>query len=1256
MTELIIFKRPNQALLKPGSVQGSPNNALGLNGNYVAQGQFQQNYKISLNQKEKESTGGMRVDLFEDISIPITYSINDIKDPGSRKTSWSKTIRIPGTKNNSRIFDHIYEIQSDSWTQIAGKSVWTSFNPNLKTEIVLLNDGVQVMKGNLQLRQATRDLGGNIEYEIALNGELTSLFSDIGDAKLNEFDFTEYDHEWNKESVVNSWSGLNLNTSGIQNTTFTLTLSGTVSNISKDPQTGRLAFTTTAAHGLNVGDWVRINLDVSTDDRLGSAAGEWQVQAKSSTTFIVNYFYPIALSPFGEVISGNHKVYKVVHTGTGFVYPMIQWGDEVDYNTWPVTSFAPSLYLKTVVDKIFESSDSTYQSNFFDSQDFKRLIFTQKFANYDIDAAELKSRKFWVGLTSSYKQSVSALKSEKFYWFQNANENVSATSSTLGSLFATKVPFKKESGSFNATASFYDNGSTASNVIGNWNESTYVWKVSDDGIYQLNANLLLSCQCKMNGFAGTTGSATQSMQPLAAGYRYWPGNKDLQQSSPWNAGGCGIRVVANFFMSRNGVTTNVAEIASDRFYFNLNSYWTSDNPNWSNFGTYQPENWKNFQFPVTSSNLYFSKDDLVWCELKYYVQARPNGEFLATTGHFSTVAFHEVYADPSGEVKKDIRGDWQIELLSNSYIFNEPLPRVVENSILPTKSFLPKEMTAKEFLIGLMKMFNLLIEPDRDVERKYHIEPLSDYYYDGSSLNHFVDWSNKVDTQNIEIYPMSELTAKNYIFKNKEETDKFNQKFKSERGRPYQYYKKEIENDFLKETVSIELPFGSSVMTNVPQGSDVVMPSIYTENNGEKQPVQNPLSRILFWGGMRPYTGQRGGSKIDLDNPQTSWKWGWELVSSQISATQAVSWTQSVYIQYPYAGTCDVPQDPQIDLNWYNLEEGDFVYWDFARWTNNNLYNTYWSDYITEISDPGSKSIICDLYLTPTDISNLDFRKIYVIDGNWLRLQTVYDFDANGNSLTRCQFLKLTRGTKFSKRSIIANSFGQVNTQFEVAGVLNPNPVPSGTQSTSNYIEYIPSSKKGLGGWNNKVISQDLSSNQTIQTNGQSNYVASTAKNVKINGNENVVGDKSQNIHISSGNGNQISGSQKNVTIIGTDGKLINESDVSYINGIRFKFGNPTSRSNVIDAGADTIQNKHSMNTTTNVFDAGEDIVIDFSTNGFENVIDSGSDAILPDLPEIGFSTITNPNPRTNLFGPYSIGSPTYSIIDAVRETTYYKS
>jgi len=197
-SELIIFHRPYRNIL---SAPAQPALGLASGQNYVFTLKANTNttyQKVFLNSVRPQSagSGGLRVDLYDNVSIPLNYTILDVREPEKRKTNWSKTITIPGTKNNNRIFDHVYELSADGWITIGNTSVYEGFNPNLRLECVLNNDGVQVMKGNLQLKRISRDVYGNIEYEIAISGDLTSLFFDVGTAKLSDLDLSEWDHTW----------------------------------------------------------------------------------------------------------------------------------------------------------------------------------------------------------------------------------------------------------------------------------------------------------------------------------------------------------------------------------------------------------------------------------------------------------------------------------------------------------------------------------------------------------------------------------------------------------------------------------------------------------------------------------------------------------------------------------------------------------------------------------------------------------------------------------------------------------------------------------------------------------------------------------------------------------------------------------------------------------------------------------------------------------------------------------------------------
>jgi hypothetical protein len=1271
-TQMILFHRPSNNRVISGSIYASQSTnysyRLQQNPNEVITGPFQ-----SIVRPNSPATQGLNIDLFEDISIPITYTILDVREPEKRKTSWSKTILIPGTKNNNRIFSHIYEIGQDGWVTIGNTSVYEGFNPNLRKEVIVNSDGVQIMKGNMQMKRIKRDKDGNIEYEISLNGDLTSLFYDVGTSKLTDLNWSEWDHEWNKENIINSWSGISKKT---DDTTYNSIVSGSAVQIKRifmSVTTGRLSIETFTNHGLQEDYWVNIDLYTGSaaTKKLLAASGEWVVtEIISSKIFSVNYFYPKAFAEYGAngwtlpTGSESSYMYRRTATGKGYVYPMISWGDEFDYNSFPVTSFAPGFYVKEIFDKIMAETNSKYESDFLDSQFFKRLILLQKKPTYDINPREVSSRKFWVGLTQSYLTGCSF---REQYWSGNngglwlntttpgltaPTASQSANAGLFPSTTANKIPFN-ESGSFAVSQyenqSFYD-GLTGTSSYNNWDSQGYKWKVQRSGEYTLTTNIKLSCWCDMNGYVGFPGTGTSSFTPSTK--EYFPGT--FNSNGPLGTNKTGVYVRFKIYRQRSNGPVDEIGTAEYKFDMNNNAKWSAGNTsNWKYFGRYQKDSWENVSITIPSTSTYFNENDEVWVEAKFFTQG-DYGDYLGTpfNARRMIASFYERYPsdDPNYPYETNmINGEWFLQLNAASYIFNDPTPKSIENSTIEATNFLPKDMSCKDFLLSVIKMFNLHIEPDKQVEKKYYIEPRDTYYKDGSGgLSDYVDWTDKIDETSVDIIPMGELIAKYYIFENKEENDYWNARFKTDRGRPYSQYTKEIENDFLKNEVKVSIPLGTTMMINNPVDSDVVIPSIIQkESNGSFKPVSNSQPRMLIWGGKRPYTSQRGGATPNLNNAYFGNISGWEMLSG--SASAAVSASSSVFNYYPYAGTVDSPTDPVYDINWYNMEENDFVYWDAARWTNENLYNKYWRNFIEEISDPASKVVIADLRLTPKDIYSLDFRKIYVIEGHYMRLQKVIDYDPVVNGLTRCEFLKLKSPSKFRRRSMTIDSNGFTDVQFSV-NVNTTRPV------IVTNIEVAPSRKRPEFGFNNTTPGVNLSNNSSVVTNGLSNYVGAGGRNIKVNGNENAVGGNATNIHISSGNGNYISGNVNNVNVIGTDKKYIAESDVTYINGIRYKNGIPISKSNVIDGGINVAVVRQSNSTTATTIDGSEDVVISAGSTTYENVIDPGVDAILPDQVELGISTQANPNPRTNLAGGYEIDLVDQSYVQVVRQRDEYKS
>jgi hypothetical protein len=144
---------------------------------------------------------GNRVDLGEGVDIALNKSIADIRNPETRSADFSKTITIPGTSQNNKVFNHIFDVANE----IIGSGQYNpDFNPNKKADCILLVDGMPQISGFIRLTEILAN-DGRIEYNCTIHGEGANLFTDLENAKLNELDFSEYNHTCNIINIKDSW-------------------------------------------------------------------------------------------------------------------------------------------------------------------------------------------------------------------------------------------------------------------------------------------------------------------------------------------------------------------------------------------------------------------------------------------------------------------------------------------------------------------------------------------------------------------------------------------------------------------------------------------------------------------------------------------------------------------------------------------------------------------------------------------------------------------------------------------------------------------------------------------------------------------------------------------------------------------------------------------------------------------------------------------------------------------------------------------
>ena len=144
-----------------------------------------------------------RLDLTQEISAEMTISIDEIQDFGSRNTSFSKTIVLPGNQTNNQIFGNIFDFNRQNVYDPELPNYGYNFNPTKAADCVILVDKIQIFKGVIRLLEIIVD-GESVEYECAVFGELGGFISALGNSRIQDLNFSTYDQVWNYTNISNA--------------------------------------------------------------------------------------------------------------------------------------------------------------------------------------------------------------------------------------------------------------------------------------------------------------------------------------------------------------------------------------------------------------------------------------------------------------------------------------------------------------------------------------------------------------------------------------------------------------------------------------------------------------------------------------------------------------------------------------------------------------------------------------------------------------------------------------------------------------------------------------------------------------------------------------------------------------------------------------------------------------------------------------------------------------------------------------------
>jgi len=883
----------------------------------------------------------------------------------------------------------------------------------------------------------------------------------------------------------------------------------------------------------------------------------------------------------------------------GYYYPLIDYGFPLQMTqNLRLENFFPSVYVKTYIDQIFAEAGYTYKSDFFESEFFTNLIIPFNNKNLESTLIDLEldenNNIFDVALTSDitsawfraggsygdydYNGQDTAVwcPIECDYEIFNPNGNYDTTTGVYTNppdfAFSQKLKIKVDirTEALNGSSQAIQWGDDYTTYVVNDSAGTQIrTEAWQDDVY-----IFVFRSKSVDGSGNYNGGTFGPNMPVNTWYLYnkdwqiWPGTTFLANTITFN----GKRA----YSVRNGNLTMTESAGSYRYKGEIETDWINDQP------------------------MRVGEKLIVYAARK--VRAFDN----------NVVKYKSVYLEANGTAPIDpwTQG-FRLQLQAST-------TQAVGNSFLETKRYCPANVKQKDLLINLIKMFNLYIEPDKEIQNNFIIEPRDDYY---NNYERQKDWSNKLDvSKEFNSRIASDTQARTNIFTYKSDKDGMNTNYTNATSQIFGEYKWDIDNDYISKDKRVEVFFSPTPLNIMAGSNNIFIPTISGSNTSVTK--SNGMNiRILY---KKKITTTGGDS---------------------IKVAGAGSFGSTVtYNYYPYAGFLDDPSNTNMSLNFGQVQlikDGNYV----AGNTPNNVFYKYWQNTMTQLSDPDCKVITANFWLNANDITDFKFSDLIFFsfngDDGYYRVNKIYDYDPSSTTSTKVELIK-TIEYKIEANTIYENQSGYI-TPFQdlqlsrniftdnapITGIFNTaqtNVVKSVNNIVAGELNYLNDpSNIVLGDGNSVESSNNVLSGEGLRITGGNNILVGSYSTIQ----------GSNNVAIGDGNSIISNQTSPNMVLGNRVGGLI---EGSFLMGEDINIQQTTERTFVIGASVSGSSNKS--------FIFGENISLNASTQS--------QGATLSNLFLFGNNIeIQNPSTQSGLDGIFAFGN-NISITQSATGSIFY--
>jgi hypothetical protein len=313
-----------------------------------------------------------------------------------------------------------------------------------------------------------------------------------------------------------------------------------------------------------------------------------------------------------------------------------------------------------------------------------------------------------------------------------------------------------------------------------------------------------------------------------------------------------------------------------------------------------------------------------------------------------------------------------------------------------SNEFPPNDFKQIDFITSVNRYFNFVCVPDPIKPNTIIVEPMIDYIGKGETL----DWTEKVDFDSpISLTPTTSYINGTYFYNFRLDQDFANQQYNISNNRIFGTYELQLNQDYKDARTNFDLIFSSPVdvalnnsnLPNITISNFAAVKSKEGQDGSVLQQFQpyKILPRIIFRGLVLP------NDNWGLDSPTNQTWWA--------ETYQLDRWQETNrFTTYPFSYT-----GFSHYINWnaedtFDPNESTFP-------TQQDMYDIYYYDYISDLLSPENKILNCKIYLKPYEIANLRFDEKIRVRNSYFRINKIGNFDLTSPTMADVELIKLTK-------------------------------------------------------------------------------------------------------------------------------------------------------------------------------------------------------------------------------------------------------